>query len=279
MIVAGVLCDYGFAGGWPSAFYVSGMVGCVWSFSWFFLCYNSPPTHPRISTTELEYWERTIGNDDLVSRLPTPWRKILTSVRVWALAVAFFVNDWGYFTLVTCLPLYTHDVLGFNMTSSGLFSAFPFMASIITIPLFGMLADWLRSPGRLSTTFVRKTFCVSGFISTAFLLVVTGYLGCDRILVMTTLFAAIACKDMGFTGIAANAQDLASLHAGMITGVINTVGMMSAIIAPMAVGMLTYEKSTREEWQKVFFISAGLYTIGAIVFLIFGSGERQCWAD
>ena len=182
MIVAGVLCDYGFAGGWPSAFYVSGMVGCVWSFSWFFLCYNSPPTHPRISTTELEYWERTIGNDDLVSRLPTPWRKILTSVRVWALAVAFFVNDWGYFTLVTCLPLYTHDVLGFNMTSSGLFSAFPFMASIITIPLFGMLADWLRSPGRLSTTFVRKTFCVSGFISTAFLLVVTGYLGCDRIL-------------------------------------------------------------------------------------------------
>jgi len=84
---------------------------------------------------------------------------------------------------------------------------------------------------------------------------------------------------MGFTGIAANAQDLASLHAGMITGVINTVGMMSAIIAPMAVGMLTYEKSTREEWQKVFFISAGLYTIGAIVFLIFGSGERQCWAD
>jgi len=32
--LAGFLCDYGFAGGWPSAFYVFGVVGCVWSAAW-----------------------------------------------------------------------------------------------------------------------------------------------------------------------------------------------------------------------------------------------------
>ena len=107
----------------------------------------------------------------------------------------------------------------------------------------------------------------------------TGYLGCDRILVMTTLFIAVACKNLGFTGIAANAQDLASLHAGKITGMYNTISKTSAIISPMLVGILTYEKSTREEWQKVLNTAAGLYAIGAIVFLVFGSGDRQSWAD
>jgi len=29
----------------------------------------------------------------------------------------------------------------------------------------------------------------------------------------------------------------------------------------------------------VFFLAAGIYTVGAIVYLIFGSGERQSWAE
>jgi len=81
-VLTGDLCDYGFAGGWPSAFYVFGTVGCVWFVAWSFFCYSSPYTHPRISAIELEYWERTIGSADLASRPPTPWRKVLASVPV-----------------------------------------------------------------------------------------------------------------------------------------------------------------------------------------------------
>jgi len=54
---------------------------------------------------------------------------------------------------------------------------------------------------------------------------------------------------------------------------------MSAIAVPLSVGALTYERSTREEWQKVFLLAAGVYAVGAVVFLIFGSGERQSWAE
>ena len=38
MPLSGVLCDHGFAGGWPSVFYVFGTVGRVWAFAWFMLC-------------------------------------------------------------------------------------------------------------------------------------------------------------------------------------------------------------------------------------------------
>jgi len=60
MLLSGVLCDYGFAGGWPSVFYVFGAAGCLWSFAWFLLCHNSPSTHPRISVAERQYIERSI---------------------------------------------------------------------------------------------------------------------------------------------------------------------------------------------------------------------------
>ena len=279
LVLTGVLCDYGFAGGWPSAFYVFGMFGCVWSVAWFFFCYNSPYTHPRISKAELEFWEREIGSEDLTEHPPTPWRKILTSVPVWALAVAFFANNWGFFTIIICLPLYMYDVLGFNMTRNGVFSALPFLSSFLAIPVYGVLVDWLRSPGRLSTTVVRKAVCVVGYILSGCFLIVTGHTGCDRTWAEAILFAALACICMAVSCIHVNPLDLAPLHAGKIMGLVYTVANLGTIAAPITVGVLTYERSTRDEWQKVFFLAAGIYAVGAVVFVVFGSGERQSWAE
>ena len=276
MLLTGVLCDHA---GWPSAFYVFGAAGCVWSAAWFFLCYDSPPSHPRISAAELEYWERAVGRDDLVERPPTPWRRILTSVPVWALAAAMFANNWTYFTLAVCLPLYMHDVLGFDMTRNGEFSAVPFVASLVMIPVAGTIVDWLRAPGRLSTTAVRKSFCAVGFTTGACLLVGMGYVGCDRTLAVAILFAVLACGILAMTTAVVNQLDLAPLHAGKIMGLTYTVANVAAIGAPLAVGGLTSGKSTRSEWQHVFFLAAAIDVVGAIVFVIFGSGERQSWAD
>ena len=33
----------------------------------------------------------------------------------------------------------------------------------------------------------------------------------------------------------------------------------------------------RAQWQKVLFISAGISTVGGIIFLLFASGEEQKW--
>jgi len=279
MLISGVLCDYGFAGGWPSAFYVFGMIGCVWSCGWFRLCYNSPSTHPRISTVERKYWETVSGPTNLAAHQPTPWREILTSAPVWALAVAFFANNWGYFTLATCLPLFMHDVLGVNMTRNGVFSALPFTASLAVIPVNGFFVDWLRSPGRLSTNVVRKSFCVVGFVLTGSFLIIAGYIGCNRALTVATIFVTIACSGLGFSCVAVNQLDLAPLHAGKIMGLTYTIANLGSIAVPHAVSALTSSYSTRSEWQSVFFLAAGVYVVGALVFVIFGSGARQRWAD
>jgi ACS family sodium-dependent inorganic phosphate cotransporter len=48
--------------GWESVFYVTGVVGLVWSIAWFFLVFDSPAQHPRISEEERRYIEGAIGD-------------------------------------------------------------------------------------------------------------------------------------------------------------------------------------------------------------------------
>ncbi len=53
--LGGYLCVNGFAGGWPSIFYVFGCVGIFWFCLWMVLVSKSPEEHRFISQHEKEY--------------------------------------------------------------------------------------------------------------------------------------------------------------------------------------------------------------------------------
>lgn len=56
------ICGYLIASlGWESVFYVTGVIGIVWSVAWFLLVFDSPSQHPRISDEERRYIEDAIG--------------------------------------------------------------------------------------------------------------------------------------------------------------------------------------------------------------------------
>ncbi len=46
MPLSGVLADQV---GWEAIFYVFGALGIVWALAWFFLVFDAPAAHPRIS--------------------------------------------------------------------------------------------------------------------------------------------------------------------------------------------------------------------------------------
>lgn len=55
MPLSGLLSAYGFDGGWPSIFYVFGLVGVVWSVAFLIFVYEDPSTHPNIDEKERKY--------------------------------------------------------------------------------------------------------------------------------------------------------------------------------------------------------------------------------
>lgn len=274
MPISGVLCEYV---NWESVFYVFGALGVLWSILWFFLIFDSPARHPRISPQERNYIETSQGSQTKGS-LSVPWLEIAKSPPVYAVAVAHFTNNWGYYTLLTCLPQYLKHILKFDIKSNGVVSGIPYLVLWGIMILTGLTADYIRKRRFMSTTMVRKVFNAAGFIGPAACLVATGYVDCNAPLAVALIVMSVGLSGISWGGWSVNHLDLAPPYAGTLMGITNAIATIPGFVGPSVVGAITYKNQTRQAWRTVFYISAGVYIFGTIFYFIFGSGERQKWA-
>jgi len=66
MPLSGLLAEYGFDGGWPSIFYVFGIVGTVWSIAFLIFVHEDPSSHPTIDEREKKYINDSLWGTDVV---------------------------------------------------------------------------------------------------------------------------------------------------------------------------------------------------------------------
>jgi ACS family sodium-dependent inorganic phosphate cotransporter-like MFS transporter 5 len=71
------LCVHGFAGGWPSIFYMNGTFMVIWLVVFAVLASDSPNTHRFITTEEKNYIiEETRGNNENEKKKPVSLKRI-----------------------------------------------------------------------------------------------------------------------------------------------------------------------------------------------------------
>lgn len=118
----------------------------------------------------------------------------------------------------------------------------------------------------------------AGFLIPAFLLVSTSYVGCDNTSLAVVLFTlALGVQSFNSTSYSVNHLDIAPRFAGILVGITNSFGTVPGIVGPYIIGYLTDNQPTRAQWQKVFYISAGVFVFGWFIYLLLGSGEQQSW--
>lgn len=76
-----------------------------------------------------------------------------------------------------------------------------------------------------------------------------------------------------------NHIDIAPNFAGTLMGLTNAAANVMSIIAPLLVGFIVKDETDPVEWRMVFFISAGVYFFGNLMFVLFSSTEIQVWND
>ncbi|CAH2075080.1 unnamed protein product, partial [Iphiclides podalirius] len=262
--------------GWPGIFYVFGILGLVWTTIWWLVVKESPEKDPHITAAELKYIQDSRGTQAVEgSRIRHPWCAMLRSGPVWAIVMAHFSENWGFYTLLTFLPTFMQDVFKFETSQTGWLSAVPYLAMAVVLQFAGHLADWMLRRGTLSRTNIRKLFNCGAFLAQTIFMVAAAYsstvVGC-----IVCLTIAVGLGGFAWSGFSVNHLDIAPPHASVLMGLSNTVATLPGIISPPLAGSIVTDKSAGQ-WRKVFFISSAIYLLGAIVYGWLCSAERQPW--
>lgn len=224
--------------GWQSIFYVFGTLAVVWSIIWFIVVKDSPSKDNWISKSEKTFILDSLKNQDGQKNvIKVPWKSIFQSKTIYAIACAHFAYNYGYYTLLTQLPLYMNKILNFNLAQSGFISALPYVVQTILAFIAGLAADWFLVKKILTVTQVRKYFNNVALLSQMGFLLLTTFL--------TDVYAIIACITLSvglgalaMSGYLANTLDIAPQFGSIILGISNTFATLPGLISPPLAGFI-----------------------------------------
>ncbi|CAF1238810.1 unnamed protein product [Adineta ricciae] len=269
-----LLCESTFFGGWPSAFYIFGLLSCLWFIGWIFYAYNSPAEHPRISNSEKVYLLRCIPR---AKKSSTPWKHILTCVPLYGIAIQHICTNFVFYILLTSLPTYFSTILRFNLQQNGIMFAIPYLFQLVFTIISGQIADRIRAKGILSTTATRRWQTIIGACGTSLFLVLVGYIGCDHVLAVVFISLSVAFIGFQGSGSLISHLDIASNYAGTLMGITNMLAAVPGFVGPMFVGWITNHNQTLSAWKTIFNVSSGICLFGCFVYCILFDGEEQSW--
>eukprot|EP00118_Oscarella_pearsei_P022590 m.263636 g.263636 ORF g.263636 m.263636 type:complete len:195 (+) comp40458_c0_seq8:1135-1719(+) len=180
---------------------------------------------------------------------------MIRSPAVWAITIAYCTNDWAFFTLITNVPTFLNDVLGFSIAKDGFLSALPYALTTGVLPIAGWISDTLRKRRILSTTNTRKLMNSSGQLLMALFLVITGY-SMNKWVAFSCLCLAVSLFGFTSAGFMVNHLDVSPRYAGFLMGLTNTIATLPGILAPYVAGVMTPSRPgsphLHTEWRNVF---------------------------
>ena len=176
--------------GWEPCFYVIAAITIVWTIVWYFIVYDDPTSHPRISMEELE----EISDLHITKgRVPVPWLEILKSPPVWGTMVSDSGNVFGLSMFLSMGPVFFRYMLGLDIKSNGMLSSLPMFARYVGGVAIANFSDWLINSQRISTLNARRLFNSSSQVVPAAALVLLGYTGCDVTAALILMVLTYAC--------------------------------------------------------------------------------------
>ncbi|RCN44937.1 hypothetical protein ANCCAN_09041 [Ancylostoma caninum] len=87
----------------------------------------------------------------------------------------------------------------------------------------------------------------------------------------------MAISGLQFSGFYVNYLEIAPPFSGTLMGMGNTISSLAGITSPMVTSALT-PNGSQKEWQIVLWLCAGILAAGALIFVLFATGEVQEWA-
>nr|AJH76873.1 phosphate transporter [Manihot esculenta] len=245
-------------------------LGLLWLTTWASGVTNDPRDSPFISKSELRLIQagKTDSTAANKGQLP-PLRLLLSKLPTWAIIFANVTNNWGYFVLLSWMPVYFKTVFGVNLKQAAWFSALPWGTMALSGYIAGAASDSLIKAG-YSVTLVRKIMQSIGFIGPGVSLLCLNFAK-TPVTASMLITAALSLSSFSQAGFLLNMQDIAPQYAGFLHGIANSAGTFAAIVSTIGTG---YFVQWLGSFQAFLTVTAGLYFLTTIFWNMFATGER-----
>ncbi|RWR79434.1 putative anion transporter 3, chloroplastic [Cinnamomum micranthum f. kanehirae] len=244
--------------------------GFLWLSFWAIRIVNDPQDCHLISQAELRLIQA--GKKNFTSHnngeLP-PLGKLLSKLPTWAIIFANVTNNWGYFVLLSWMPVYFKTVFDVNLKQAAWFSAIPWGMMAIAGYVAGLASDSFIKMG-YSITSVRKIMQSIGFIGPGVSLLCLNFAKTPEVAAIF-MTAALSLSSFSQAGFLLNMEDVAPQYAGFLHGFANSVGSVAAIISTIGTG---YFVQWLGSFQAFLTVTAVLYFITTIFWNVYATGER-----
>lgn len=262
---------------WENVFYLTGAATIIWYICWYFLMYDSPTVHPRITKEEREYIQEKLGNTSHEGKLSTPWRAILSSKQVWLNCLVSCSYGFIFMLHTTYSPMYFKAVHGADLKECTLLTGIPHFVRIILALFVGKVADRIIRSGTVSRTNVRKFASCMCTIGAGITFVFLAYIGCNFKMASILFAIIVATSAFPNAGFYASTVDISPNFACIIYSISSTITAIGQILVTIIVGWIIEGDQSNQQWQKIFLITAAVGIIPGLIYITYGSAKVQDW--
>lgn len=246
--------------GWRGLMVITGLVGIVWAAVWYVLYPKEKP--PLQDDTILE----NKSDDNIVdSKALNPKSLAVAFIhpKLWGLYIGQFCLGTTTIFFLTWFPSYLTDYRGLTLINSGFFASAPFIAAFFGVLLSGYASDRMVKKG-ISPEVARKGPVLLG-MALSTIIIAANFTDNTTLII---IFMAIAFFGNGLASIAWVFVSLLAprQNVGLVGGVFNAFGALSAVVTPIVIGFIVTEDSFA---PALFYIgAAALIGFLCYVFLI-----------
>lgn len=206
--------------GWREIFWIFGAITLLWLVPWWLA--SSPLRSVRVAVPVTQ---------------PIPLARIFEQRAVWLMGVGHFATNYGFYFLLTWLPLYLVKSRGYTLADMTLLTTLGFAAQGVVALVMGRMSDRWVSGGADEGT-VRRWLMVIGQVIAAVALA-TVYFTANKVQLGAVLMLAGMASGLTSTNLFAIGQIFAGPRAaGGWIGVQNAIGNFAGIIGPIVTGLM-----------------------------------------
>ena len=250
---------------WRRAFELFGLIGIVWAIFFYRWYRDDPSKHPHVNQAELTLLPP--ARDTAVAHGGVPWRLIFSSPAVWLLSIQYMCLAYGWWFYINWLPTYLREARGTTLRMGALLAGLPLLLGGIGCLVSGALIPRLaRRFGNVAVA--RRIVAISGFVGASACIMVFTRID-DPVRAMLVLGFAGFFNDFVMPAAWAGTMDVGGRYAGTVSGAMNMMGSVAGASSVLVVGYLL--AWTAQNWTLTFYISSGIYLLGAVCWLFLDS--------